>query len=187
VSTYVVYLPTWLERELGATHEAIAALFLIGGIANVLSGPQAGKLSDRIGRKAIVVLACAGLALVMALTTLLVREMWMAYPLFFLVMVLVAMRISPFSALLTALVSDHRRGSLMSLTVALGQVGFAVGGTLAGPLFAIGYWSNTLLGAVSMLGTGFIVWFLVPEPRPGESSVGAGAAAQGVQSGVRAA
>ena len=186
VSTYVVYLPTWLERELGATPEAIAGLFLFGGIANVLTGPQAGKLSDRIGRKGIVILACAGLAVVMLLTTVVVRELWMAYPLFFLVMVLVAMRISPFSALLTALVADHRRGSLMSLTVALGQLGFALGGAIAGPRFAMGYWTNTLLGAVSMLGMGLIVWFLVPEPRPGEAG-STGASTQGVQSGVKAA
>jgi predicted MFS family arabinose efflux permease len=186
VSTYVVYLPTWMERQLGASHEAIAGLFMLGGIANVLAGPQAGKLSDRTGRKPIVLLACAGLALVMLLTTVLVRELWMAYPLFFLVMVLVAMRVSPFSALLTALVSDHRRGSLMSLTVALGQVGFAVGGAIAGPLFAVGYWTNTLLGAVSVLGMALIVWYLVPEPRPGDGPVSAGTT-QGVQSGVGAA
>ena len=71
--------------------------------------------------------------------------------------------------LLTALVEDRRRGSLMSLTVALGQVGFAAGGALAGPLFTIGYWTNSLLGAVSVLGMGLIVWFKVPEPRSGES------------------
>ena len=179
VSLYVVYLPTWLERDLGASSGSIASLFFVGGIANVLSGPQAGKLSDRIGRKGIILLACSGLAVVMTLTTLLVTEMWMAYPLFFMVMVLVAMRISPFSALLTALVQDHRRGSLMSLTVALGQVGFAVGGALAGPLFAeVGYWSNTLLGAVSVLAMGLIVWFMVPEPRSqGESAGGPSPAA----------
>ncbi len=165
VSLYVVYLPTWLERELGASSGTIALLFLIGGIANVLTGPQAGKLSDRIGRKGIILLACAGLAIVMVLTTVVVKEMWMAYPLFFITMVLVAMRVSPFSALLTALVTGRRRGSLMSLAVALGQVGFAVGGMLAGPLFArVGYWSNTWLGAASVLGMGLIVWFLVPEP-----------------------
>jgi predicted MFS family arabinose efflux permease len=101
----------------------------------------------------------------MLLTTVLVREFWVAYPIFFLTMVLVAMRISPFSAMLTALVEDHRRGALMSLTVALGQVGFAMGGALAGPLFAgAGYWTNTVLGAFSVLGMGLIVWFLLPEP-----------------------
>ena len=80
-------------------------------------------------------------------------------------MVLVAMRISPFSALLTALVSDERRGSLMSLTVALGQIGFALGGAIAGPLYAgVGYASNTVVAALPILTMGLIVWFFVPEP-----------------------
>ena len=165
LSFYVVYFPTWLERSLGATSGRIAILFMVGGIANVIAGPQAGKLSDRIGRKKIVILSCVCLSITMLLTTVLVREFWMAYPLFFAVMILVAMRISPFSALLTALADDEHRGSLLSLTVALGQVGFAFGGAVAGPLFAqYGYWSNTILAAVSVLGMGVIVWLMVPEP-----------------------
>jgi predicted MFS family arabinose efflux permease len=166
LSLYVVYLPTWLERSfVDATPNGIAMLFLVGGLANVFTGPQAGKLSDRVGRKGIILAACAGLSIVMLLTTVVVTSFWLAYPVFFLTMVLVAMRISPFSALLTALVNDHRRGALMSLTVALGQVGFAVGGAIAGPLFAgRGYSSNTVLGAISVLGMGLIVWFFIPEP-----------------------
>jgi predicted MFS family arabinose efflux permease len=165
VSLYVVYLPTWLERHLGATPGAIATLFLVGGLANVLTGPQAGRISDRIGRKGIILMSCLGLFVVMATTTVVVKEFWVAYPVFFVTMVLVAMRISPFSALLTALVQDERRGSLMSLTVALGQVGFAVGAGVAGILYdGTGYWSNTVLGAFSVLGMGLIVWFMVPEP-----------------------
>lgn len=166
VSVFVVYLPTWLERDIGATGDQIALMFLIGGIANVVTGPQAGKLSDRIGRKGLILLSCIGLSVVMLLTVPLVTNLWTAYVIFFLTMVLVAMRISPFSALLTALVSDDRRGSLMSLTVALGQVGFALGGAIAGPLFAgVGYRSNTILGAIFVLTMGLIVWFLLPEPR----------------------
>jgi predicted MFS family arabinose efflux permease len=165
VSVFVVYLPTWLERDLGATGDQIALMFLIGGLANVLTGPQAGKLSDRVGRKGIVLMACVGLSVVMLLTVPLVTNVLAAYVAFFLTMVLVAMRISPFSALLTALVQDERRGSLMSLTVALGQVGFALGGAVAGPLFAdVGYFSNAVLGALFVLGMGLIVWFRVPEP-----------------------
>ena len=165
VSIYIVYLPTWLERSLGFSANQIATLFLVGGIANVLTGPQAGKLSDRIGRKLIILLSCVGLFVVMLSTTIVVKNMWVAYPLFFITMVLIAMRISPFSALLTALVPDHSRGSLMSLTVALGQVGFGLGGALAGLAYAdLGYGSNTIIGAISVLGMGLIVWFLVPEP-----------------------
>ena len=166
VSVYVVYFPTWLENARGATSRQIASLFLIGGIANVLAGPWAGQLSDRIGRKGIILMSSCGLSLVMLLTTPLLSTLWIAYPIFFLSMVLIAMRISPFSALLTSLVDDQRRGSLMSLTVALGQVGFAVGSAVAGPLYAnVGYGSNTILGAISVLGMGVIVWRWVPEPR----------------------
>ena len=165
VSVFVVYLPTWLERDLGATGDQIALMFLVGGMANVLSGPYAGKLSDRIGRKGIIFLACVGLSIVMLLTVPIVENMLTAYALFFLTMVLVAMRTSPFSALLTSLVQDERRGSLMSLMVALGQMGFALGGAVAGPLFAnVGYFSNTLIGAAFVLSMGLIVWFFIPEP-----------------------
>jgi predicted MFS family arabinose efflux permease len=165
VSVFVIYLPTWMERNLGATGDQIAMMFLLGGIANVVTGPQAGKLSDKIGRRGIILLACLGLSALMLLTIPLVRGMTSAYVVFSLIMVLVAMRVSPFSALLTALVKDERRGSLMSLTVALGQMGFALGGAIAGPLFAgAGYSSNAVLGAVFVLGMGLIVWYKIPEP-----------------------
>ena len=165
VSFFVVYLPYWLEQSLGASSTEIASLFLVGGIANVLTGPQAGKLSDRIGRKRIIILSSVGLSLVMLLTTVLVREFWAAYLLFFVLMVLVAMRLSPFSALLTALVSDERRGSLMSMAIALGQVGFAVGAAAAGPLYSgFGYGSNTVLAAAAVLIMAGILAYLVPEP-----------------------
>jgi predicted MFS family arabinose efflux permease len=175
VSFYVVYLPTWLERDVGATANQIALLFLVGGVANVLVGPQAGRLSDRVGRKGIILLSCVGLSILMVLTTPVVVSVTIAYPYFFFIMALVAMRIGPFSALLTALVPDGRRGSLMSLTVALGQVGFALGGTLAGLLYAgAGYGSTTVLGAMSVLGMGLMVWFMVPEPRLRTAADGGG-------------
>jgi len=165
VSIFIVYLPTWLERDLDISGNEIALMFLVGGIANVLTGPQAGKWSDRIGRKGIILLACIGLSSLMLLTVPLVTNVTTACVFFFLTMMLVAMRTSPFSALLTGLVNDDRRGSLMSLAVALGQMGFALGGAIAGPLFAgMGYRSNTVLGAIFVLAMGLIVWFFIPEP-----------------------
>ncbi|MDA1096933.1 MAG: MFS transporter [Chloroflexi bacterium] len=167
VSFYVVYLPYWLTQSLSMSPNAIASLFVVGGIANVLTGPRAGKLSDRVGRKPVIIRSCIGLSIVMILTTVLVREVWVAYLLYFATMVLVAMRLSPFSALLTALVSDERRGSLMSMTIALGQVGFAVGAATAGPLYSrFGYGSNTVVGAAAVLIMAGIVAYLVPEPEP---------------------
>ncbi|MEO2158602.1 MAG: MFS transporter [bacterium] len=165
LSFFILYLPLWLTESLNATPQAIATMFVVGGLANVLTGPQAGKLSDRIGRKTIVITSNLGLALVMVFTTIFTKELWLAYPLYFIIMVLVAMRISPFSALLTALVSDNRRGALMSLTVALGQFGFAIGGSLVGPLYTnFGFQISTLVGALAMLITAIVVANFVPEP-----------------------
>jgi predicted MFS family arabinose efflux permease len=186
LSVFTVYLPTWLERTLGATSSAIATMFLIGGIANVLSGPQAGKLSDRVGRKRIILLACGGLATLMLLTPIVTRAIWVAYPIFFLFMVMQAMRTSPYSALLTSLVDDSRRGSLMSFTVAIGQLGLSAGSALAGvlyesgsalsgPLFGHGYGLNAALGAASVLSMGILVWTQIPEPDAGGPSVASGA------------
>jgi predicted MFS family arabinose efflux permease len=175
MSLFVVYLPAWLERGVGAQPSEIAVLFLLGGIGNALAGLQAGKLSDRIGRRSIILCSCVGLSVVMALTTVVVVGMAVAYPLFFLAMVLMAMRVGPFSAMLTALVSHRQRGSLMSLTVAVGQAGYALGGAVSGLLFVqYGYRSDTGVGAVAVLLMGVLVWNFVPEPRAlctGESSV----------------
>jgi hypothetical protein len=52
---------------------------MVGGIANILVGSQAGRWSDKM-----------------------------------------ALRLSPLQALLTTLVPDHQRGSLMSLVVSIG-------------------------------------------------------------------
>ena len=178
VAVFLVYFPTWLEARLGVSSNTIASLYLFGGVANVLTGPQAGHLSDRIGRRRILLLASSGLSLLMLSATTVLTAPWIAFPYFFLAMVLIAMRISPFSALLTSLAADHRRGSLMSLTVSLGQAGYALGGALAGPLYAkLGYGSNALLGAVSVLAMGLIVWLWVPEPQVQQAPVSASAAA----------
>lgn len=165
ISIYVVFLPTWLENSFGVSGNEIASLFFVGGIASVLTGPQAGKLSDRMGRKSIIIFSCLGIAGVMAATTLVITKFWIAYPLFFTSMVLVAMRISPFQALTTELVTSSRRGTLMSLLIAIGQIGYGLGGAIAGPAFVRGgYLSNTLIGSVVVILMGYLVWRHIPEP-----------------------
>lgn len=165
ISVYIIFLPSWLETTFGVSGNAIATLFFVGGIANVITGPQAGKLSDRWGRKSIIIVSCTGLAAVMVITVPLVQSFWVAYPLFFVTMMLVAMRISPFQALTTELVKSSKRGTLMSLLVAIGQVGYGLGGTIAGPAYVnYGYFSNTAIGAAMILAMAFLVWRYLPEP-----------------------
>lgn len=172
-SLYVLYLPVWLEGTRGATPGEVALLFGLGGVATVLAGPPAGKLSDRVGRRRVVVATSVGTAIAMLATTVVVREIWISYLLFFLLMALFAARAAPFQALMTEIVPPEQRGSLMSLTMALGQVGTAAGAAIAGPAYgAYGYASNTALGAASALLIALLVWRFLPEPpaepeRPG--------------------
>jgi predicted MFS family arabinose efflux permease len=191
LALYVIYQPTWLHARTGASGGQIALLFLAGGIANALTGPLAGKLSDRVGRKSVIIASCLGLSVMMPVTPMLVRgagTLWIAYPLFFVTMILVAARMSPFQALLSALATGEERGSLLSLTVALGQVGFALGGVLAGLAYSrLGYTSNTIGGATCMLSMAFLVWRFVPEPEsnPAARAEDAAAAPQ-VRAAVKA-
>lgn len=166
VSVFIVFLPTWLERTFHTTGNQIASLFLVGGIANVITGPIVGKLSDTIGRRSLIITSCVGFSIVLFACTFVITEFWMAYPMFFIIMALVAMRISPFQALLTEIVDAKQRGALMSLMIGIGQVGFGIGGAVAGPLYMEGgFVMNAFFGAFLILGMAFLVWKYLAEPK----------------------
>ncbi|HUF08803.1 MAG TPA: MFS transporter [Rhodothermales bacterium] len=165
IALYVVYLPTWIESSLGVSGNEVAIMFLVGGVASVISGPQAGRLSDRLGRKPLIILSCIGMAVVSVVTTTLATSLLVAYVLFSLAMVLMSMRISPLQALLTALVPSSRRGTLLSLTVAIGQIGISIGGAIAGPVYTYaGFFASTALAAIALLLTAWVVGAMLPEP-----------------------
>ena len=166
LSIFLIYLPAWLVQKFEVSLTEIGWLFFVGGIMNAITGPYAGKLSDGIGRKKMIIFSCIGLALLMAVTTFFVTHFFIAFILFPLAMVLIAMRISPFQALSSELVPSTNRGSLMSLLVAIGNVGSGLAGSLAGLLYdKMGYISNTFLGAFTIIVTAVIVLKFVPEPK----------------------
>ena len=162
---YIAYLPLWLETTFGAASGAVALLFFVGGVGNVLAGPEAGRLSDRMGRKPVIVGSSVAVTGVVLATPFVVRGLWPAYVAFFVAMGLFASRGSSFQALLTELVPGDHRGSLMSLTAATGQIGFAIGGTLAGAVYAsVGYAASALLSAVGCLVLAVVAWRYLPDP-----------------------
>lgn len=165
VSSFTVFFPTWLERELSMSPSATATLFIVGGLANILIGPQAGRWSDKIGRKPMILASCLLSAVLFTITPFVVSGTLSAYTVFFLIMMLLALRLSPLQALLTTLVPDNQRGSLMSLVVAIGQLGGGFGGAIAGIAFAqFSFLGNAILAAISITATGLIVWWGLSEP-----------------------
>lgn len=179
LSLLVVYLPEWLTARFpldvllfgkpftlfGLNVDFIATLFLVGGLAGVITGPLAGSASDRLGRKPLIIASCFGLFVVTLGLTYVVVERWIAYPLYIAIMVLFSMRMSPLQALLTAIVPAHQRGSFMSLTIAIGQLGTALGAFIAGLFYASGgYRTTTFASALTVLILAWMVWRFLPEP-----------------------
>lgn len=171
-SLYTLYLPTWLERARGVTPTQVALVFSIGGVAMVLVAPRVGGLSDRIGRRRVIVAASVGVALLMAATPWLMVGAVAAGVFFAMMAALIAARSGPLDALLTGIVPDSLRGSLMSALMAIGQLGFALGGAAAARGYAsYGYPASTLAAAATALLIAALVWRFLPDPTPQPASV----------------
>ncbi len=164
-SVFIFYLPSFLTTLCGFTGFELSLLFLIGGVASVIAGPYAGKLSDRIGRKNIILFSSVGLFVTMVLTSLFVDNFYEAYSMFFIVMLLTSARLGPFRALVTEITSAEKRGKMMSMSIALGQLGMAMGGLIAGFVYTeYGFWLNTIISGIAILLFGLLVWKYIEEP-----------------------
>jgi predicted MFS family arabinose efflux permease len=162
---FTSFFPSWLESTVGVSSYEIALLFAIGGTANILASPAGGQLSDKIGRKPIVVWASLVLGLLMAFAPLYITGFMIAAVLFFLAMGLIGIRVGPLQSLITALVPDRQRGLLMGLAMSVGQAGFGFGSFVASVTYGpYGFPSNAIGGALAMIGMAGLVHWGLPEP-----------------------
>ena len=149
VGLFLFFLPTWLEQEIGLTSTQVAMLFFVAGIALVAASPLAGRVSDRVGRKNVIVTAATCTCLLVGTVTLFVTGLVTALAFFTLSMVSESFRAAPMQALMSSLVGSEQRGAFFSLCNAVGQLGFGTGAAVAGLLYVrFDYVSNSLAGAV---------------------------------------
>jgi predicted MFS family arabinose efflux permease len=168
---FASFLPTWLEDIVGVSSYEVALLFAIGGLANVLAAPSAGSVSDRLGRKPLIIVASTLMGVLVALAPYAIVGFASAGVLFFAALALNGMRISPLQSLLTALAPTQRLGLLVGLAMSIGQAGFGIGSFVASSTYgAYGYASNTAMGALAMVGMALLVWRGIPEPEIDPSS-----------------
>ncbi len=164
-TTLVVYFPTWLENSFHMGHFEIATLFFVGGLATVVAGPISGRISDKIGRKQIIIYTNLLLVIIMPLSVFIMYQIPSAhYLLFFIIMVLMVSRIVPFQALASEVVEHHERGRMMSLTISIGQLGMALGSAVSGIIYTeVDFIGNATLAAIASIIMAGIIQVYVPD------------------------
>ncbi|UXX79694.1 MFS transporter [Reichenbachiella carrageenanivorans] len=165
ISSFIVYFPTWLENSFHANSYNIAVLFLIGGLATVFTGPISGMISDKTGRKQIIIFSNLLLVIIMPLSVFLLNmnhEMY--YAVFFIIMLLIVARMIPFQALASEVIQDSQRGRMMSMTISIGQLGMAMGSGLSGLIYTqVGFIGNATLAAMASFLMAFLIQKFIPE------------------------
>jgi len=163
-SITVSYMPTWFMTRFQVAENAIASLYLVGGLGATLSSPFSGYLSDRLGRKPLILVANLALAGLMAWTTWYSSVFQDYYLFYFFLMIFVSCRVSPFQALITAFVDARDRGSLLSLVNTVGLVGLGIGSAFAGFVYkSWGFHVNTLSAAFFTLMVTILIAFCITE------------------------
>jgi len=167
VTVFIVYFPTWLEIEYNASSVEIALLFFIGGLATIFSGPVAGKISDRSGRKNIIIIANLLLGLIMSISLFFLGfGIEFSYPVFFIIMLLAVGRMIPFQALASEMIDDKSRGRMMALVISVGQIGMAIGSAISGYVYTeFGFFGNAIIGAIASIAMAILINKYISEPK----------------------
>ncbi|WET70385.1 MFS transporter [Sphingobacterium sp.] len=120
-------------NNLKVSHEQLPMLFMISGIASLIIMPIVGKLSDRYDKFKIFAFASLWLMVVVFIyTNLGVTPFYIVVILNILMMAGILSRMTPSSALITAVPEMKDRGAFMSISSSLQQLAGGVAASMAG-------------------------------------------------------
>ncbi len=162
---FITYVGTWLRDAYGLSTDWIGMVFLFSGLGALLGSPLAGYLSDRVGKRGVVVVSGLAMAGLLATIPWITGLLPVVFAGFILTGIAGAFRHAPLQALVTAMASDEERGTLIALKNTLAEFGIAGGTALCGVLYvAFGY---PIVGAacgVMAAAASFVILVWVREP-----------------------
>ncbi len=162
---FITYVGTWLRDAYGLSTDWIGMVFLFSGLGALLGSPLAGYLSDRVGKRGVVVVSGMAMAGLLATIPWITGLLPVVFAGFILTGIAGAFRHAPLQALVTAMASDEERGTLIALKNTLAEFGIAGGTALCGVLYvAFGY---PIVGAacgVMAAAASFVILVWVREP-----------------------
>lgn len=157
----VLPLLPYLAGDLGASESQIGLLTAMYPLAQVFAAPLLGRLSDRFGRKPVLVLSILGTA-----AGFVVLATARALPILFASRLLDGItggNISVAQAYIADVTDEKSRGPALGLTGAAFGLGFILGPVTGGLLSGFGYAVPAWVGAGLALANAIAVLVLVPE------------------------
>jgi predicted MFS family arabinose efflux permease len=161
-STFWVYVGVFAVKGLGAAAEEVGLLFLLTAPPAAVANYASGAVSDRLGRRGLIVGSFAASAANMTVLWLVGQRVSVAFALIVLQGVLGAPAYSLDRVLVADLVPDPELHEDAYATVRVANnLGILVGPPLAALLIHLGGWSAFLLGLVAVAIVGAAVTVLV--------------------------
>jgi predicted MFS family arabinose efflux permease len=154
----ITYVGVWLNNVFQVPVRMIGIIFLLSGAVSLVGAPLGGWMSDRWGKRRVSISSNVLLAVSILLIPWL-RWGILLFVVFGALSLSAAFRQGPITALITELVEEHERGSLVALRNIFSQLGIACAAFLGGVVYQ--RWGYAAVAALCAGFTLIVVWLLV--------------------------
>jgi len=156
---FATYMGAYFHDEFGLAKWALGALTMTMGFGVLFGSNIGGRLSDRIGKRPVIIWSSAGCALFIAMVTTLSVVMALGFTFLFLFAVFGGARFASAQAIMTEMAPENR-GTVMALNASGQQFGIVTGSAVGG--LVLETWGYTGLGPASaVLALGALVTYAV--------------------------
>jgi len=137
--TVIPYLSPFLVRNVGMPEKSLFLVYLVGGLASIVTGPWVGRLADRHGRFRIYLTLVIGACLVIrVLTSSGPLPVWGVLIIAAAFFIFASGRFIPAQAVISLAVPSQRRGAYMSLIGCSRDLAMGVTTVIAGHIIVTG-------------------------------------------------
>lgn len=137
LSQFIVipFITPYFVRNVGLPQEYIKYIYLAGGLATMITGPLIGRYASKKGRQAVFYrMTIISLLPIFLITQLPELSLWIVLLPSTLFFIFISGRMIPAQALMTSVVLPKNRGSFMSLSSSMMQLGIGLSTFLSGAI-----------------------------------------------------
>lgn len=131
--SYISLLSPFMVSNVGLTEHQITYIYLLGGLATIVSSPLTGKLADKYGKaKIFTIYSFLYMIPLLLITNLSITALWVVLIFTTFNFIVISGRMIPGSTMITATVHPQNRGSFMSINSCVQQLSSGLGAYMAG-------------------------------------------------------